>query len=95
MQHARRVPILRLAQLYGVDKTTLGRRVKGKQVKVAIARRDDQLFSPGEEDAILDHCDIMGKLGFPISKPMLVHLAQEMLNKRPISLSKPSKVLDV
>jgi len=56
MQHARRepdIPILRLAQLYGVDKTTLGRRVKRKQGTQADARRDDQLFSPGEENAII------------------------------------------
>ena len=90
MQHARRepdIPILRLAQLYGVDKTTLGRRVKGKQGTQADARRDDQLFSPGEENAIIDHCDMMGKLGFPISKSMLVRLAQDMLNQRPMDLS--------
>jgi len=90
MQHARRepdIPILRLAPLYGVDKTTLGRRVKGKQGTQADARRDDQLFSPGEVNAIIDHCDMMGKLGFPISKSMLVRLAQDMLNQRPMDLS--------
>ena len=64
----------------GVDKTTLGCRVNGKQVKQSDARRDEQLFSPGEENAI------MGKLGFPLSKSMLMNLAHDMLNKRPISL---------
>ena len=84
MQHARRqpdIPIRRLAELYDVDKSTLGHRVKGKQVSKPTSHRNEQLFSPDEESAIIDHCDLMGKLGFPVSKAMLVSLAQDMLNK--------------
>ena len=76
MQHARREPDIPILQLYGVVKTTLGHRVKGKHVSSAESHRDHQLFSPGEEKAIIDPCDIMGRLS----------LAQDMLNKRPISL---------
>ena len=69
------------------DKTTLGRRVKAKHVSPTESQHDHQLFSPSEEKAIIDHCDIIGRLGFPVSKSMLVSLAQDMLNKQPISLS--------
>lgn len=83
MKHARKepnVPLPRIASLYEVNITTLRRRLAGTQVSNSIAKRDEQLFSPGEEQAIAEHCGVMADLGFPVTKDLLQQIAQDMLN---------------
>ena len=83
INHARReptVPRKRIAALYGVNITTLNRRIAGTQVSCHIAHRDEQLFAPGEERAIAEHCGTMADLGFPVSHDLLQPIAQDMLN---------------
>lgn len=90
MKHARREPTASLpgiAALYQVNITTLRRRVAGKQVSNSVAKRNKQLFSPGEEKAIAEHCGVMADLGFPVTKDVLQRIAQDMLNSR----NQPSK----
>ena len=85
MKHARKepnVPLPRIAALYTVNITTLRRRLAGTQVSNAAAKRQAQLFSPGEERAISDHCGVMADLGFPVTKDLLQRIAQDMLNSR-------------
>ena len=76
------VPRRRIAALYEVNVTTLNRRIAGTQVSRAASNRDAQLFSPGEERAIAEHCGIMADLGFPVSHTLLQKLAQDMINSR-------------
>ena len=65
-----------------VNITTLRRRLAGTQVSNAAAKRQAQLFSPGEERAISDHCGVMANLGFLVTKDLLQRIAQNMLNSR-------------
>ena len=90
ISHARKDPTIprrRIAALYEVNVTTLNRRIAGTQLSRTIAHRDEQLFSPGEERAIAEHCGAMANLGFPVSHDLLQKLAQDMLNSR----KQPSK----
>ena len=85
IRHVRKDPIIprrRIASHHGVNVTTLNRRIAGTQLSHSAAHRDEQLFSPGEERAIADHCGVMADLGFPISHDLLRKLAQDMLNSR-------------
>ena len=85
ISHARKdstIPLRHIAALYEVNVTTLRRRIAGTQLSYAAAHRDEQLFSPGEERAIADHCGTMADFGFPISHDLLHKLAQDMLNSR-------------
>ena len=85
INHARKDPTIlrrRIAALYEVNVTTLRRRMAGTQLTYAAAHRDEQLFSPGEERAIAEHCGAMADLGFPISHDLLQKLAQDLLNSR-------------
>ena len=76
------VPRARIAALYEVNRTTLNRRIAGTQLTHTAAHRDQQLFTPGEERAIAEHCGTMADLGFPVSHDMLQQIAQDMLNSR-------------
>ena len=100
MKHARKepnVPLPKIAALYEVNITTLRRRLAGTQISNSAAKRDAQLFSPGEERAISQHCGVMADLGFPVTKDVLQRIAQDMLNSRkqppkgPSSVGKPSQ----
>lgn len=85
INHARKeptVPRARIAALYEVNVTTLKRRLAGVQVSSAAAHRHDQLFTPGEERAIAEHCGVMADLGFPISHSLIKQVAQEIVNSR-------------
>ena len=85
INHARKdptVPRRRIAAFYEVNVTTLNRRIAGTQVSRSAAHREEQLFSPGEEQAIAQHCGVMADLGFPISHDLLQKIAQDMLNSR-------------
>ena len=85
INHARKepeVPITRIAALYEVNDTTLRRRLAGTQLNRSVAHRDEQLFSPGEEQAIAGHCETMADLGFPVTKDLLQRIAQDMVNSR-------------
>ena len=85
ISHARKEPTIprrRIAALYEVNVTTMTRRMAGTQLSYAAAHRDEQLFSPGEERAIADHCGVMADLGFPVSHDLLQKIAQDMLNSR-------------
>ena len=77
-----KIPRRRIAALYRVNVTTLTRRIAGTQLSYTAAHRDEQLFSPGEERAISDHCGVMADLGFPVTNTLLQKLAQDMLNSR-------------
>lgn len=82
------IPLRRIAALYEVNVTTLRRRIAGTQFSYAVAYRDKQLFSSGEERAIADRCGFMADLGFLISHDLLQKLAHDMLNSR----KQPSKM---
>ena len=85
MKYARKepnIPLPRVAALYEVNITTLRRRLAGTQVSNSTAKRDTQLFSPGEERAMSEHCGVMADLGFPVTKDLLQRMAQDMLNSR-------------
>ena len=90
ISHARKEPTIprrRIAAFYQVNVTTMNRRIAGTQVSYTAAHRDEQLFSPGEEKAIADHCGVMADLGFPVSHDLLQKIAQDMINSR----NQPSK----
>ena len=76
------IPRRRVAALHEVNVTTLNRRIAGTQLSRSVAHRDEQLFSPGEERAIADHCGVMVDLSFPLSHELLKKIAQDMLNSR-------------
>ena len=74
MKDARKEPIIplpRIAALQEVNITILRRRLAATQVSNCAAKRDTQLFSPGEERAISEHCGVMADLGFPVTKNLL------------------------
>ena len=50
------IPRRQIAALYGVNVTTVNQSIAGTQLSYSVAHRDEQLFSPGEEQAIADHC---------------------------------------
>jgi len=70
-----------IACKYGIHPVTLGRRVKGTQTSRRAAHRDQQLFSPGEEDAIVELCKLIADCGFPLPQDLLHHMAQDVLNE--------------
>ena len=79
-------PLTRIATLYGVNLSTLRRRKLGLSLPHSKAHRDEQLFSPGEEKAITQHCLKMADHNFPISHTLLRNLAQDMYNSRSIAV---------
>ena len=79
------VPTIRIAELYGVDRKTLRRRVLGTHQDRATAHRNEQLFSPGEEKAIANYVGMMSDVGFPLRQDLLRKIAQDILNERHIS----------
>ena len=85
ISHVHRDPIVpraRIAALYEVNRTTLNWCIAGTQLTHAAAHRDQQLFTPGEERVIAEHCGAMADLGFLVSHDMLQQIAQDMLNSR-------------
>ena len=58
----------------------MNRQIAGTQLSRTAAHRDEQLFSPGEERAIADHCGVMAGLEFPVTNNILQKIAQNMLN---------------
>ena len=91
IRHARRDPELkaaRIAALYGVNATTLRRRIAGKTRDYATAARGNQLFTVGEEKAIAEHIGTMADCGFPLTHKLLRQTAQDMLNLRDIQRNK-------
>jgi len=85
IRHARRkpdVPTRRIAELYGVPRTTLHQRVLGKHQDSRAAHRDEQLFSTGDENAIAEYAGIMTDAGFPLSPNLLWQIAQGIINER-------------
>ena len=78
IRHARRDPELkaaRIAALYGVNATTLRRRIAGKTRDYATAAREKQLFTVGEEKAIAEHIGTMADCGFPLTHKLLQQTA--------------------
>ena len=85
MRNARREPelkVARIAALYGVNATTLRRRLAGKTQDYATAAQGKQLFTVGEERAIAEHIGMMADCGFPLTHKFLRQMAQVMLNLR-------------
>ena len=76
------MPLTRIAALYEVNLSTLRRRKLGLTLPPSQAHRDEQLFSPGEEQAIAKHCIALADYNFPISHDLLKRLAQDILNAR-------------
>lgn len=74
--------ILKIAEKYGVNVTTLGRRVKGVQKSRKEAHKHEQLFSKGEEESIGEWCKQMDDMNFPITYSLLRQMAQSILKKR-------------
>ena len=84
VDYCRRHPleqVSRIAAKYGVNQVTLRRRVKGTQVSRRVAYHDQQLFSSGEEGAVVELCELMADCGFPLSKDLLHRIAQDVLNE--------------
>ena len=85
VKHARRepnVPTTRIADLYGVNRKTLNRRVLGTHQDRSTAHRGEQLLSPGEERALADYMGTMADVGFPLSHKLLRQIAQDIVNER-------------
>ena len=76
------IPLAQIARSYEVNLSTLRRRRLGLTLPPSQAHRDQQLFSPGEERAIAEHCIQMADQNFPISHDLLKRLAQDILNAR-------------
>lgn len=76
------VPTLRIAELFGVDRTTLRRRVLGTHQDRASAHRNQQLLTVGEERAIGDYIGMMADVGFPLNHDLLRQIVQDIINSR-------------
>ena len=72
----------KIAKAYGVNPTTLRRRCKCLQVSRSKARREQQLLTSGEEDAVVDWCGRMADMGFPVTVRMLLSMAVAVLRAR-------------
>lgn len=72
-----------ISRRFEVDRTTLRRRVQGTQQARDIAHQHQQLFSPGEELSIVEWCEEMDRVGFPVTHDLITQMAQSILNKRP------------
>ena len=72
----------KIAEVYGINATTLRRRCKGTQVSRSKARREQQLLTSGEEEAIVDWCSRMADMGFPVTVRMLLSMAVAILRAR-------------
>ena len=86
------ISLPRIAALYNVNLSTLRRRKLGLTLPPSKAHREEQLFSPGEERAIVNHCITMADLNFPLSYDILYKLAQDILNSRAQPTTKPRKI---
>ena len=78
------IPTIRIAELYGVDRRTLRRRVLGTHQDRSTAHRNEQLLTPGEERAIAEYIGTMADVGFPLSKDLVRQIAQDIVNERQI-----------
>src|ERR1700753_3518822 len=90
-------PTTQIATLFNVSYHTLRRRILGLTTSRAEAHRDEQLFSPGDEQAIARHVGMMADCGFPLSHDMLARIAQDIVNTRKmpkVGYSSPSSRLD-
>ena len=72
----------KIAQTYGVNAITLRCRCKGTQVSRSKVRRDQQLLTSAEEDAVVDWCSRMSDMGFPVTVRMLLSMAVAILHAR-------------
>lgn len=89
IKHALRepdIPTIRIAELYGVERRTLRRRVLGTHQDRSIAHKQEQLFSPGEEKAISNYIGTMADMGFPLNYSLVRQMAQDLVNERCIPL---------
>lgn len=50
----------------------------------AVAHQDEQLFSTGEESAIVENAGIMADAGFPLNTDLLRQIVQGIVNEREI-----------
>ena len=76
------IPTIRIAELYGVDRSTLRRRVLGTHQNKSTASRKRQLLSPGEERAIGDYIGMMSDVGFPLNHDLVRQIVQDIINSR-------------
>ena len=58
------ISLPQIAALYNVNLSTLRRRKLGLTLPPSKAHREEQLFSSGEERAIVNHCITMADLNF-------------------------------
>ena len=65
------IPLPRIATLYNITLGTLRRRKLGLTLPPLKAHRGEQLFSPGEEQASVNHYITMADLNFPLSYDIL------------------------
>lgn len=89
IKHALRepdVPTRRIAELYGVERRTLRRRVLGTHQDRSTAHKHEQLFSVGEEKAIADYIGTMADMGFPLNYEHVRQIVQDLVNDRQIPL---------
>ena len=76
------VPTIRIAELYGVVRSILRRRVLGTHQDSSTAHRKEQLLSPGEEKAVADYIGVMADVGFPLNHTLLRQIVQDIVNTR-------------
>lgn len=75
-------PRVRIAELFGVDRSTLRRRVLGTHQYRPTAHRNEQLLSPGEEKAMGEYIGMMADVGFPLNHDRLRQIVQDIINSR-------------
>lgn len=76
------VPTKRIAEMFGVDRSTLRCRVLGTHQDRSPAHQKDQLLSPGEEKAIGEYIGMMADVGFPVNHDRLRQMVQDIINSR-------------
>lgn len=68
-----------------MNRTTLGRRIKGTQQARDLAHAKEQLFDSTDEETILKWVEEMDDAGFPINHQLLRQMAQSILKNRKIN----------
>jgi helix-turn-helix, Psq domain/Tc5 transposase DNA-binding domain len=71
--------VLKASQMYGVSRTTLQRRLQGKQPKKS-AQANRQRLSPWQEERLVDWILAQGALGLPPTHAQIRLFAQRIIN---------------
>ncbi len=78
---------------YGVSKTTIPSRQKGKTKRRREAHEDEQLLSKEEKGALVKWCQELTRAGFPLLHAWLREMVQEIQYSRTASVNTPGGAL--